>query len=226
MSSGLPYDLNNAQNEAVVNTDGPALVIAGAGAGKTRVLTYRIAQLLNKGVPAHSILALTFTNKAAGEMKERIISLAGYNNARYLWMGTFHSIFARILRKDSDKLGYPSSYTIYDTTDSRSLIKTIIKEMNLDDKVYKPSGVAARISSAKNNLVTASVYNSNSSIIEKDKASKAPHIGEIYKRYAARCYKAGAMDFDDLLLNTNILFRDFPEVLQEYRDQFQLYTCR
>lgn len=220
MSQEYLNDLNQAQHEAVINTEGPALVIAGAGAGKTRVLTYRIAHLLNKGIPAASILALTFTNKAAGEMKDRIISLAGYNNARYLWMGTFHSIFARILRKDSDKLGYPSSFTIYDTSDSRSLVKTIIKEMDLDDKIYKPSGVAARISAAKNNLVTASVYNANTAITEKDKASKAPHIGEIYKRYAARCFRAGAMDFDDLLLNTNILFRDFPEVLREYRERF------
>ncbi|MDX2414003.1 MAG: 3'-5' exonuclease, partial [Bacteroidales bacterium] len=142
------------------------------------------------------------------------------NNERYLWMGTFHSIFARILRKNSDKLGYPSAYTIYDTTDSRSLIRTIIKEMDLDDKVYKPAGVAGRISSAKNNLISASVYSGNQTIIEKDSSSKVPRIGEIYKRYAARCYKAGAMDFDDLLLNTNILFRDFPEVLDEYRKKF------
>jgi DNA helicase-2/ATP-dependent DNA helicase PcrA len=154
-------ELNPAQQEAVINTDGPALVIAGAGAGKTRVLTYRIAHLLNNGVEAHTILALTFTNKAAGEMKDRIINIAGYNTARYLWMGTFHSIFARILRNESDKLGYPSSYTIYDSSDSRSLIRIIIKELNLDDKVYKPSGVAARISFAKNNLITASTYASN-----------------------------------------------------------------
>ncbi len=214
-------ELNAAQREAVVNSEGPALVIAGAGAGKTRVLTYRIAHLLNHGVDAASILALTFTNKAAGEMKDRIISLAGYNNARFLWMGTFHSIFARILRSDSDKLGYPSTYTIYDTTDSRSLIKTIIKEMNLDDKVYKPAGVAARISAAKNNLITASVYSSNNEISEKDRLAKVPHISEIYKSYAARCFKAGAMDFDDLLLNTNILFRDFPDVLQKYRERFR-----
>lgn len=220
MSLEYLNELNSAQREAVENTDGPALVIAGAGSGKTRVLTFRIAQLLNNGVQASSILALTFTNKAAGEMKERIISLAGYNNARYLWMGTFHSIFARILRKESDKLGYPSSYTIYDTTDSRSLIKAIIKELDLDDKVYKPAGVAARISAAKNNLITASVYSSNQTIMNKDAGSKTPRIAEIYKRYAARCYKAGAMDFDDLLLNTNILFRDFPEVLNEYRKQF------
>jgi DNA helicase-2/ATP-dependent DNA helicase PcrA len=214
-------ELNEAQKQAVINSEGPALVIAGAGAGKTRVLTYRIAHLLNKGVEAGSILSLTFTNKAAGEMRDRIISLAGYNNARFLWMGTFHSIFARILRSESDKLGYPSTYTIYDTTDSRSLIKTIIREMNLDDKVYKPAGVAARISAAKNNLITASAYLSNSEIVEKDRSAKVPHLSEIYKIYAARCFKAGAMDFDDLLLNTNILFRDFPEVLQKYRERFR-----
>lgn len=221
MSSDYLNELNEAQKAAVINSSGPALVIAGAGAGKTRVLTYRIAHLLNQGIDAGSILALTFTNKAAGEMKERIVSLAGYNNARYLWMGTFHSIFARILRSDADKLGYPSTYTIYDTTDSRSLIKTIVKEMNLDDKVYKPAGVAARISAAKNNLITASVYSSNSEIIGKDRSAKVPHLSDIYKSYAARCFKAGAMDFDDLLLNTNILFRDFPDVLQKYREKFR-----
>jgi DNA helicase-2/ATP-dependent DNA helicase PcrA len=220
MSLDYLNELNEAQKMAVTNSDGPALVIAGAGAGKTRVLTYRIAHLLGRGIDAGSILALTFTNKAAGEMKDRIMSLAGYNNSRYLWMGTFHSIFARILRTDADKLGYPSSFTIYDTTDSRSLIKTIIKEMNLDDKIYKPAGVAARISGAKNNLITASVYHTNNEIIEKDRSSKMPHLAEIYKSYAARCFKAGAMDFDDLLLYTNILFRDFPEVLQRYREKF------
>lgn len=213
-------DLNEAQKIAVVNTEGPSLVIAGAGSGKTRVLTYRIAHLLRKGVPAHSVLALTFTNKAADEMKQRIIDIAGYNNSRYLWMGTFHSIFARILRAESDKLGYPSSYTIYDATDSRSLVRTIIKEMGLDDKVYKPSSVAARISAAKNNLITAQTYASNKSITERDRMGKVPMISEIYLRYAARCYKSGAMDFDDLLINTNILFRDYPDVLANYQERF------
>ena len=221
MSAEYLDELNNAQREAVVNTEGPALVIAGAGSGKTRVLTYRISHLLNRGVEPTSILALTFTNKAAGEMKERIIQLAEFSNARYLWMGTFHSIFARILRKESDRLGYPSSYTIYDSTDSRSLIRQIIKEMNLDEKLYKPAGVAARISSAKNNLITASAYASSAQVGESDRASRVPQIGEIYKQYAARCFRAGAMDFDDLLLNTNILFRDFPEVLNEYRSRFR-----
>ncbi len=220
MTDNYLRELNEAQREAVINTDGPSLVIAGAGSGKTRVLTYRIAHLLRRGVPANSILALTFTNKAAEEMKERIIKIAGYNNSRYLWMGTFHSIFARILRVESDKLGYPSSYTIYDATDSRSLVKTIIKEMGLDDKVYKPSSVAARISAAKNNLITAQVYASNSSITERDRISKLPMMSEIYLRYAARCYKSGAMDFDDLLINTNILFRDYPDVLSNYQKRF------
>ncbi|MFO7755597.1 MAG: 3'-5' exonuclease [Bacteroidales bacterium] len=214
-------ELNEAQKEAVINTGGPALVIAGAGSGKTRVLTYRIAHLLKNNVPAHSVLALTFTNKSASEMKERIMTIAGYENSRSLWMGTFHSIFARILRAEADKLGYPSSYTIYDSSDSRSLIRTIIKEMNLDDKIYKPSSVASRISAAKNNLVTAKAYASSSAIAERDRMAKVPMMPDIYLRYAARCYKSGAMDFDDLLLNTNILFRDFPEVLEKYRDRFK-----
>ncbi|MFP4488962.1 MAG: ATP-dependent helicase, partial [Bacteroidales bacterium] len=214
-------ELNEAQKEAVINTGGPALVIAGAGSGKTRVLTYRIAHLLKNNVPAHSVLALTFTNKSASEMKERIMTIAGYENSRSLWMGTFHSIFARILRAEADKLGYPSSYTIYDSSDSRSLIRTIIKEMNLDDKIYKPSSVASRISAAKNNLVTAKAYASGSAIAERDRMAKVPMMPDIYLRYAARCYKSGAMDFDDLLLNTNILFRDFPEVLEKYRERFK-----
>ncbi len=213
-------ELNDAQRDAVINTEGPSLVIAGAGSGKTRVLTYRIAHLLNREVPAHSILALTFTNKAAAEMKERITGIAGFNNSRYLWMGTFHSIFARILRTESDKLGYPSSYTIYDSSDSKSLIRTIINEMGLDDKVYKLSGVAGRISAAKNNLVTAGAYASNKSVTDRDRMAKVPMLSEIYLRYAARCYKSGAMDFDDLLLNTNILFRDHPGVLEQYQRKF------
>ncbi|HDZ41444.1 MAG TPA: ATP-dependent DNA helicase [Bacteroidetes bacterium] len=220
MAANYLNELNEAQKTAVVNTEGPSLVIAGAGSGKTRVLTYRIAHLLQKGVPAHSVLALTFTNKAAGEMKERIINIAGYDNSRYLWMGTFHSIFARILRSDADKLGYPSSYTIYDSTDTRSLIRTIIREMGLDDKVYKPSSVAARISAAKNNLVSARDYASNRSITERDRMAKVPMLSEIYLKYAGRCYKAGAMDFDDLLMNTNILFRDYPEALAKYQARF------
>jgi DNA helicase-2/ATP-dependent DNA helicase PcrA len=221
MSVDYLKDLNQAQLEAVTNSEGPSLVIAGAGSGKTRVLTYRIAYLLNKGIPANEILALTFTNKAAGEMKERIVSLSGYNNSRYLWMGTFHSIFARILRSESDKLGYPSSYTIYDASDSRNLIRSIIRELNLDDKIYKPASIASRISAAKNNLITVSDYIDNPVYTERDSASKMPALGNIYKIYSKRCFKAGAMDFDDLLMNTNILFRDFPAVLEEYREKFR-----
>lgn len=216
----LTDELNDAQKEAVLNTDGPALVIAGAGAGKTRVLTYRIAYLLGKGVNAGKILALTFTNKAAAEMKIRIASIAGESTSRHLWMGTFHSIFARILRIEAEKLGFKSAFTIYDTSDSRSQIRNIIKEMNLDDNVYKPGTIASRISSAKNNLITAGMYSGNSSIQESDKGSKMPLVSEIYKAYAARCFKANAMDFDDLLLYTNILFRDFPEVLSAYQSRF------
>ena len=213
-------ELNEAQQAAVVNTEGPAMVIAGAGSGKTRVLTYRIAHLLQQGVPAHRILALTFTNKAAGEMKERINKIAGPETARYLWMGTFHSIFAKFLRFDGHHLGYKSNFTIYDTDNTRSLIRTIIKELNLDDSVYKPASIAGRISHAKNNLITAQQYSSVPQITESDKASRIPETANIYRHYAARCFKANAMDFDDLLLNINILFRDFPAVLEEYRNRF------
>jgi DNA helicase-2/ATP-dependent DNA helicase PcrA len=221
MAHNYLNDLNEAQRQAVISTEGPALVIAGAGAGKTRALTYRIAHLLQKGVPAGKILALTFTNKAAGEMKERIAKIAGPEIARYLWMGTFHSIFARILRIEGDRLGYKSNYTIYDAVDSKSLVRTIIKELNLDDNIYKPGFIAARISTAKNNLITASIYASDTSWQEYDKISRIPLLSEIYKIYAARCFKANAMDFDDLLMNTNILFRDFPDVLASYQDRFR-----
>ena len=187
-------NLNQAQQNAVLNTDGPALVIAGAGAGKTRVLTYRIAHLLEKGVPAGSILALTFTNKAAREMKERISRIAG-ESSKYLWMGTFHSIFARILRIDGEKLGYKPSFTIYDTTDTKSLLRAIIKDLQLDDKVYKPSMIYSRISAAKNNLVTANAYASNAEITERDRANKIPLLADIYKTYSIRCFKSNAMDF-------------------------------
>jgi len=213
-------ELNEAQQAAVVNTEGPALVIAGAGSGKTRVLTYRVAHLLAKGVPAHRILALTFTNKAAGEMKERISRIVGPETGRSLWMGTFHSIFARFLRRDGHYLGYKDNFTIYDQDNTRSLIRTIMKEMNLDDSVYKPASIAGRISHAKNNLITAQQYGSVSQITESDKASRVPEAAAIYKNYAARCFKANAMDFDDLLMNINILFRDFPAVLEEYRNRF------
>ncbi len=213
--------LNNSQKEAVINTTGPSLVIAGAGSGKTRVLTYRIAHLLKQGVPPHRILALTFTNKAAREMKERIATLVGGDVARNLWMGTFHSIFARILRGEAERIGYPSSFTIYDTADSKSLIKTIIKEMKLNDKEYKPGAVLGRISSAKNDLVTPASYTKDQHRMMEDQATKKPMIYEIYTRYMRYCYKSGVMDFDDLLLNTNILFRDHPEALQKYQNIFQ-----
>ncbi|MCX6301318.1 MAG: UvrD-helicase domain-containing protein [Bacteroidia bacterium] len=221
MTRNYLNDLNEAQQQAVIHTEGPALVIAGAGAGKTRVLTYRIAHLLQKGVPAGNILALTFTNKAAGEMKERIARIAGSEIARYLWMGTFHSIFARILRIEGDRLGYKSNYTIYDSVDSKSLVRTIIKELNLDDNVYKPGVIAARISSSKNSLITANMYAADTSMYEYDKASRMPLLAEIFKIYSSRCFKANAMDFDDLLMNTNILFRDFPDVLAAYQERFR-----
>lgn len=214
-------DLNESQREAVINSDGPSLVIAGAGAGKTRVLTYRIVHILEKGVPANKILALTFTNKAAKEMKERITRVVDSQVAKFLWMGTFHSIFARILRKEAEKLGYKSNFTIYDTTDSRSLIRTIIKELNLDDKVYKASAISSRISAAKNNLITAGMYTGSATLQEADRASRMPLISDIYKIYAQRCFRANAMDFDDLLLNTNILLRDFPDVLAAYQEKFR-----
>jgi DNA helicase-2/ATP-dependent DNA helicase PcrA len=220
MTTKYLTDLNESQKQAVINSEGPSLVIAGAGAGKTRVLTYRIVHLLEKGVPAGKILALTFTNKAAKEMKERIIRIVSTEVARYLWMGTFHSIFAKILRMEGDKLGYKSNFTIYDSSDSKSLIRSIIKELNLDDNIYKPGAISSRISSSKNNLVTANMYAADSSLQEIDRASKMPLLADIYKTYAARCFKANAMDFDDLLLNTNILFRDFPAVLASYQSRF------
>jgi DNA helicase-2/ATP-dependent DNA helicase PcrA len=214
-------DLNDVQRDAVTQVDGPSLVIAGAGSGKTRVLTYRIAQLLNLGVNPRSVLALTFTNKAAKEMKERIGQLVGEQAAHSLWMGTFHSIFARILRIESQTLGYPSSFTIYDTQDSKNAIRQIIKAMNLEEQVYKPGDVYSRISYAKNNLITPQAYASNPHLIESDRLAKRPLTCEIYTQYITRCYKSGVMDFDDLLLNTNILFRDFPEVLGKYQRMFR-----
>lgn len=213
-------ELNEAQRKAVENTDGPSLVIAGAGSGKTRVLTYRIAHLLKQGARPGSILALTFTNKAAREMKDRIAKIVGYNTARYLWMGTFHSIFARILRTESEALGYPSNFTIYDTADSKSLIKTIIKDFKLDDKTYKANVVSGRISAAKNSLITPAAYAQNGQVREYDMSIRMPRIAEIYKEYARRCFLAGAMDFDDLLLKTNILFRDKKDILAKYQERF------
>lgn len=214
-------DLNEVQKEAVINYQGASLVIAGAGSGKTRVLTYRITHLLANAIPAHKILALTFTNKAAAEMKSRIAKMVGNDVARFLWMGTFHSIFARILRMEAEHLGHTSNYTIYDTIDSKNLVKKIIKELGLDDKTYKPGEIYGRISSAKNNLISAKAYAGNQQVIVQDQKNKRPRTAEIYMIYANRCKKADAMDFDDLLLNTNILFRDFPEVLEKYQDKFQ-----
>lgn len=220
MNQNFLKELNEAQSQAVVNTEGPSLVIAGAGSGKTRVLTYRIAYLLGKGVKPAQILALTFTNKAAREMKDRIGKLVGDDLARYLWMGTFHSIFARILRYEAEYLGYGSNFTIYDASDSKSLIKSVIKELKLDEQIYKPGEVFSRISSAKNNLITAQAYYSNAQISQRDRMARKPQIGDIYRIYAGRCKKADAMDFDDLLLNTNILFRDFPDILKKYQQRF------
>lgn len=214
--------LNEAQHAAVVHTDGPNLVIAGAGSGKTRVLTVRIAHLLAaKGVDPFRVLALTFTNKAAREMKERIAQVVGRGEAANLWMGTFHSVFARILRAEAGKIGYPKDFTIYDTDDSRSLIKTILKEWQLDDKLYKPGQVHGRISIAKNNLIGPADYLNNAELMAADAAALRPKLGELYKAYADRCFRAGAMDFDDLLFNTNLLFRDHPEAMLKYQQRFQ-----
>ena len=213
--------LNESQREAVVYTEGPSLVIAGAGSGKTRVLTYKIIYLLQQGIAPYRILALTFTNKAAREMKERIASLTDEQTARRLWMGTFHSIFSRILRKEADRIGYSSNFTIYDAADSKSLIRSIMKEMQLDDKVYRINMVQSRISNAKNALITWKAYEQNKELIEYDIETKVPLIREIYKRYQNRCLQADAMDFDDLLLQTNILFRDHPDVLEKYRCFFE-----
>lgn len=213
--------LNEAQRAPVLQKDGPMIIIAGAGSGKTRVLTVRIAKLMSMGVDAFNILALTFTNKAAREMKERIANIVGSNEAKNLWMGTFHSVFARILRSEADKLGYPSNFTIYDTQDSVRLISSIIKELQLDRDIYKPKQVLGRISSYKNSLITVKAYFNNPELIEADAMSKKPRLGEIYKNYVERCFKSGAMDFDDLLLKTNELLNRFPEVLAKYQNRFR-----
>jgi len=212
--------LNPNQRAAVEYCDGPQLVIAGAGSGKTRVLTMKIAHLLRNGYRPNDIIALTFTKKAATEMQNRINDLVP-GASRSLWMGTFHSLFSRILRREAQRLGFPSDFTIYDQTDSRSLIKTIIKELNLDDKIYKPNGVQNQISNAKNNLVTPGMYLANKELISYDAACRRPRVGDIYQIYWNRCVQAGAMDFDDLLLYTNILFRDHPDVLEFYQDYFK-----
>ncbi|MGB5363564.1 MAG: UvrD-helicase domain-containing protein, partial [Aureibaculum sp.] len=214
-------DLNEAQKEAVLHKDGAMIIIAGAGSGKTRVLTYRIAHLMNLGVDAFSILALTFTNKAAREMKNRIAKMVGESEAKNLWMGTFHSVFARILRSEADKLGYPKNFTIYDTQDSVRLLSAIIKELNLDKERYKPKQVLGRISSFKNSLITVKAYYQNSDLQEADVMASRPKMGDIYHHYVERCFKAGAMDFDDLLLRTNELLTRFPDVLAKYQDRFR-----
>ena len=214
-------ELNPEQRKAVEQTKGPVMVIAGAGSGKTRVLTYRIAHMILTGVDSFSIISLTFTNKAAKEMKERISKIVGPSESRNIWMGTFHSVFARILRSEATLLGYPSNFTIYDSDDSKSLIKRIIKEFNLDDKVYKPNLVLSRISAAKNNLISANNYVNNSVIQTEDSQSRKPELGRIFQSYEKRCFQSGAMDFDDLLYKTNILFRDHASVLLKYQDKFR-----
>lgn len=212
--------LNEPQRAAVLQKEGPIIVIAGAGSGKTRVLTYRIANLMREGVDAFHILALTFTNKAANEMKKRITELVG-NEGKNLWMGTFHSVFAKLLRVEADKLGYPQNFTIYDTQDSQRLVSTIIKEKDLDKDVYKYKQIHQRISSLKNNLITVRAYFSNPELIEIDAVRRQPRFGEIYQEYVDRCFKAGAMDFDDLLLRTNGLLNVYPDVLAKYQNRFQ-----
>ena len=221
MNINYKEELNESQYEAVTYIDGPSLVIAGAGSGKTRVLTYKIAYLLENGYNPWNILALTFTNKAAREMKERIACQVGMDRARYLWMGTFHSIFSRILRSEAQYIGFTSQFTIYDTTDSKNLVHSIIKEMKLDEKIYKPGMVQARISNAKNHLLFPTKYAADKEVYERDRAARMPMIREIYAHYWERCRLANVMDFDDLLVYTYILFRDFPEVLARYREQFR-----
>jgi DNA helicase II / ATP-dependent DNA helicase PcrA len=213
--------LNEPQREGVINAEGPCMIVAGAGSGKTRVLTFRIAHLIQaKGVDPFSIMALTFTNKAAGEMRRRIESVVG-TEARNIWMGTFHSICARILRYEAEKLGYPSNFSIYDTDDSKTLIRQIIKELNLDDKVYKPNVVLNRISGAKNRLISWREYMNNPTYQADDESAMKPQMGKLFKIYCERCFKASAMDFDDLLFNTNVLFRDHPDVLNKYQHRFK-----
>ena len=218
---GYLDELNDSQRVAVENIYGPTMVIAGAGSGKTRVLTYRIAFMIEQNVDPFNILALTFTNKAAREMTERISTIVGGTEAKNISMGTFHSVFSKILRFNADRIGFPNNFTIYDTQDSKSLIKDIIKEFNLDDKTYKPSNVFGRISAAKNNLISPEAYLQNEEIQLEDKQSRRPEIARIYTAYANRCQRSGAMDFDDLLYFTNVLLRDFPEVLHYYQQKFK-----
>lgn len=213
--------LNEAQLAPVLQKEGAMIVIAGAGSGKTRVLTFRIAYLMSQGVDAFNILSLTFTNKAAREMKTRISRIVGNSEAKNLWMGTFHSVFAKILRFEADKLGYPTNFTIYDTQDSQSVIRAVIKEMHLDKDIYKYKQVYSRISSYKNSLITVKAYFNNPDLMEADAMAKVPRMGDIYKSYVDKCFKAGAMDFDDLLLKTNELLTRFPEVLAKYQNRFR-----
>ena len=214
-------ELNEVQRDAVEALEGPVMVIAGAGSGKTRVLTYRIAHLMNSGVDAFNILALTFTNKAAREMKARISKVVGETEAKNLWMGTFHSIFARLLRVEAPKLGYPSNFTIYDQQDALSVMRKVITELNLDKDIYKPKQLLNRISQLKNNLITVRAYFNNPELIEADEAAMKPKSGEVYRAYVEKCFKSGAMDFDDLLLRTNEVLTRFPEVLAKYQDRFR-----
>ena len=214
-------ELNDAQKAPVLHKDGPLMVIAGAGSGKTRVLTYRIAHLMAQGVDSFNILALTFTNKAAREMKVRIANIVGSTEAKNLWMGTFHSVFAKLLRIDGNKLGYPANFTIYDTQDSQRLISSIIKEMGLDKDIYKYKQIQNRISSFKNSLITVKAYRNDPDLVEQDAMAKKPRTGDIYENYVDRCFKAGAMDFDDLLLRTNELLTRYPDVLMKYQDRFR-----
>lgn len=212
--------LNSPQRDAVLCINGPILVIAGAGSGKTRVLTYKIAHLINSGINSRKILALTFTNKAAREMKLRIAELIGEKEASGLWMGTFHSVFSKILRFEAESLGFTSNFTIFDTDDSKSMLTSIIKELQLDTQVYKPNEIYSQISMAKNNLITPNAYAANGELLEKDRYRKRPYFSDIYLRYFNKCKLSNAMDFDDLLLYTNILFRDFPEILAKYQNKF------
>lgn len=212
--------LNTAQKEAVEQFEGPALIVAGAGSGKTKVLTNRIANILNHGYDSSGVLALTFTNKASGEMKERIAQIVGWKKARYIWMGTFHSVFLKFLKDDAELLGYPKNFTVFDTSASRSAIRSCIKDLSLDEKVYKPADILSRISVAKNNLFTASAYAANQAFQQRDFLSKKPRIADIFTLYEKKCKISGAMDFDDILLNTNIMLRDFPQILEKLKSRF------
>ena len=219
--SPILQGLNPAQRDAVVNYDSPSLIIAGAGSGKTRVLTSRIAYMIEQGIKPWNILALTFTNKAAESMRERIAQMLPDNRSRYIRMGTFHSVFSRILRENAEKIGFTDSFTIYEPSDCKNLLKTIVRELNLPDEKYKPNVLSSRISYAKNCLVTPGAYLANSTCAAEDRQAQIPEFGNIYNIYCQRCKRNGAMDFDDLLLQTNILLRDCPDVLARYQEQFQ-----